>query len=140
MLAIGVIRRGMRTPIGLLGSACRPSHHDGLLAEALRLIGTTDKTALVHAAETSQASTMFAAAAQQAFRIGAAVGLGRLDDSSVIRVYDQCDASFDQPRLSCILAWRKYWLIAVSSAVGCSLRNSMTFGSPFTAPPPTKKH
>jgi 3-hydroxyisobutyrate dehydrogenase len=48
-----------------------------------------DLNLVVDAAEKSQASTMLAAAAQQAFRIGAAAGLGRLDDSSVIRVYDQ---------------------------------------------------
>src|SRR6266496_4220386 len=41
-----------------------------------------------------------------------------------------CAASFTQPQFSCILACRKYWLIAVSSAVSCSLRNSMTFSSP----------
>src|SRR4051794_17539869 len=39
-------------------------------------------------------------------------------------------ASFVQPQFSCIFACRKYWLIAVSSAVSCSLRYSMTFGSP----------
>src|SRR5690606_38601287 len=44
-------------------------------------------------------------------------------------------ASFDQPRSSCIFECRKYWLMAVSSAVSCSLSSSMTFLSPFMAPP-----
>src|SRR5690349_24871771 len=41
-----------------------------------------------------------------------------------------CFASLVKPQFSCILACRKYWLIAVSSAVSCSLRNSMTRASP----------
>jgi 3-hydroxyisobutyrate dehydrogenase/putative dehydrogenase len=48
-----------------------------------------DLNLVVDAAQKSQASTMLAAAAQQVFRMGAAAGLGRLDDSSVIRVYDR---------------------------------------------------
>jgi 3-hydroxyisobutyrate dehydrogenase len=47
-----------------------------------------DLNLVVDAAEKSHAATMLAATAQQAFRLGAAAGLGRLDDSSVIRVYD----------------------------------------------------
>jgi 3-hydroxyisobutyrate dehydrogenase len=47
-----------------------------------------DLNLVVDAAQKSQASTMLAAAAQHVFRMGAAAGLGRLDDSSVIRVYD----------------------------------------------------
>src|SRR4051812_25836360 len=39
-------------------------------------------------------------------------------------------ASLVQPQFSCIFACRKYWLIAVSSAVSCSFKNSMTRASP----------
>src|SRR3954466_8260814 len=46
-------------------------------------------------------------------------------------------ASFVQPKFSCIFACRKYWLIAVSSPVSCSLRNSMTSGSPCIAEAPS---
>jgi hypothetical protein len=47
-------------------------------------------------------------------------------------------ASFVQPKFSCIFACSQYWLIAVSSAVSCSLRNSMTSGSPCIAEAPSK--
>ena len=46
-------------------------------------------------------------------------------------------ASFVQPKFSCIFACRKYWLMAVSSAVSCSFRNSRTSGSPCIAEAPS---
>ena len=46
-----------------------------------------DMGLVVDAAESSKARTMLAQAAQQAFRMGAAAGYGRRDDSSVILVY-----------------------------------------------------
>src|ERR1043165_2693348 len=41
-----------------------------------------------------------------------------------------CLARTLRPQFSCILACRKYWLIAVNSAVSCSVRNSRTRASP----------
>src|SRR5690348_9004655 len=41
-----------------------------------------------------------------------------------------CLARTLRPQFSCILACRKYWLIAVNSAVNCSFRNSRTRASP----------
>jgi len=52
-----------------------------------------DLNLVVDAAERSQTSTVLAATAQQVFRLGAAAGLGRSDDSSVIRVYSQLKPS-----------------------------------------------
>src|SRR5215213_8057976 len=42
-------------------------------------------------------------------------------------------ASLSYPQFSCILACRKYWLIAVSSLVSCSLSSSITRASPCIA-------
>src|ERR1700736_1468654 len=41
-----------------------------------------------------------------------------------------CPASSVNPQLSCIFECRKYWLIAVSSLVNCSLSSLRTSGSP----------
>lgn len=48
-----------------------------------------DMDLVVDAAEKSEARTMLAQAAQHAFRMGAAAGYGRMDDSSVILVYKE---------------------------------------------------
>ncbi|CKR39833.1 Uncharacterised protein [Mycobacterium tuberculosis] len=44
-------------------------------------------------------------------------------------------ASSVKPQLSCILECRKYWLIAVSSLVNCSLSRRRTSGSPCMTTP-----
>src|SRR5918999_368081 len=45
-----------------------------------------------------------------------------------------CFASRVKPQFSCILACRKYWLIAVSSAVSCSFSSAITSLSPSIGP------
>src|SRR6478736_6234520 len=46
-----------------------------------------------------------------------------------------CSAISVNPQFACILECRKYWLIAVSSLVNCSLSNFRTSGSPCMLAP-----
>src|SRR3954447_5760184 len=49
-----------------------------------------------------------------------------------------CAASFTKPQFSCIFACRKYWLMAVSSPVSWSFRNSRTRLSPCMGGEPSE--
>src|SRR3954471_5498813 len=52
---------------------------------------------------------------------------GVISSMDSLRAYG---ASFVKPQFSCIFACRKYWLMAVSSLVSCSLSSSITRASP----------